>query len=295
MNIEMNLVSDWQDIIIEDMVADGLRFSKSTQKDLLVIRYFTYLRKKGGVTRKRRLHLAKEFNCPLHLKNGFDKLIDVLENGQDISPYLSKMVDKISFFDGMFNDWGVLHLHLGDHPDEKDGNYVARTGPVLFLYLNENEAYLINVYEHGSWTDKSVLQTVYDNWPELIEPYIFKGVKELQYQITEENHEKLRKKGYTVMLELKDISGNAIILAPPGLGITASRDAMHDVRSYKRTVNDIRRLEQDIRENPQLIQTLFKDSMADALQLRLVLENNNLYVIEQTTQMKVDQYIIRSV
>lgn len=61
----MDFVSDWQDLLISDMTAEGLRFSSATQKDLLVIRYFTHLRRKGGQSlRPRRVHRSNEFVCP---------------------------------------------------------------------------------------------------------------------------------------------------------------------------------------------------------------------------------------
>ncbi len=107
------------------------------------------------------MYIGLENLCAL--PNGLNQLVGILEKGQDISPYLSKQVDNISAIDGMFNDWGVLHLHLGDQPNPKDGRYIARTGPLLFLYLMQDNAYLINIYQHGDWTDKSILQTVQDN------------------------------------------------------------------------------------------------------------------------------------
>jgi hypothetical protein len=188
MNIEMDFLSDWHDIMIGDMTADGLQFSSTISKDLLVIRYFTHLRKKGGQTpRPRRVHLSKEFVCPPELSTGFNQLVDVLQKGQDVSPYISKQVDNISAIDGMFNDWGIIHLHLGDRLDPRDGRYIVRTGPLLFLYLMADDAYLINIYEHGNWTDKSILQTVQDNWPELIKPFVLNGVIGLSHQPQKSN------------------------------------------------------------------------------------------------------------
>jgi hypothetical protein len=292
MNVEMDFVSDWQDIMISDMTAEELRFSSAIPKDLLVIRYFTYLRKKGGQSlRPRRVHRSNEFVCPPELLTGLNQLVDVLEQGKDISPYLSKQVDNISAIDGMFNDWGVLHLHLGDRPDVRDGRFIARTGPLLFLYLFNDDAYLINVYEHGDWTDRSILQTVQDNWPELIKPFVLKGAIGLSYQYTEEQHAVLRNAGLSVILELKDVNGDTLVIAPPGLGITASRDAIQDVRAYHGQIKELRKIEAFIHDNPGLFQNAFKGNVPDPLRLKFVHEDNNWSVAEQSTGAKFDLFM----
>ncbi|MGD6831000.1 hypothetical protein ACQCT5_02465 [Sutcliffiella halmapala] len=284
MNVEMDFVSDWQDIMIDDMTTDGLQFSSTMPKDSLVIRYFTYLRKKGGQTpRPRRVHRSNEFVCPPELLTGLNQLVDLLENGQDISPYLSKQIDNISAIDGMFNDWGVLHLHLGDRPDARDGRFIVRTGPLLFLYLMKDDAYLINVHEHGDWADKSILQTVQDNWPDLIKPYVLKGVIGLSHQYTEEQHADFRNAGVAVILELKDVNGDTLVIAPPGLGITTSRDAMQDVRTYQGQVKELRKIEDYVLENDCLFQETFNGNTPDPLCLKLVHEDEKWSVIEQST------------
>lgn len=163
MEIEMDLVSNWQDNLIEDMKGNGLQFSTSSPKDLLIKRYFTYLRKKGG-TKPRKVHKSKEFVCPPAHIDGLQKLEHAVRTSGDISPYLSTKVGDITFLDRMFNEWNILHLHLGNKPYPKDERFIDRTGPLLFLYLHENDAYFINVYEHQKdWTNKSVLQILFNN------------------------------------------------------------------------------------------------------------------------------------
>ena len=289
MNIEMNLLSDWQDIIINKMVREGLQFSRDINKSLLIIRYFTYLRKKGGqISTPRRIHISKEFVCPTELKTGFDKIVDVLRTGQDISPYLSTQVDKITKFDEMFNDWGVLHLHLGDRPYPRDARYIERTGSLLFLYLMPQDAYLINIYEHGDWTDKSILQIVQDNWPELIAPYIMKGAKSLSHQYTEREHAELRKAGVCILMELKDHNGDTFVIAPPGLGMTTSKDPVQDVRRHDEDATAIQNIERHIRDNPKCIEKAFNGKAPETVILKLIYQSNNWSIVEQTTSTIIE-------
>lgn len=287
MNVQMDFLSDWQNIMIEEIKEVGLSYSPATFTDSLIIKYFTYQRKKGGSPRPRRVHMSNRFSYPPELENGLKRLIDTLKKGEDISPYFSKQVDKISSIDGMFNDWGVLHLHLGDGIDPANGRYVTRTGPLLFLYLHEEDAYLINVYEHGDWTDRSVLQTAFDNWPELIEPYVLKGAIGLSPPYTEEDHARLRAAGLNVAMELKDNEGNTFVIAPPGFGQTASRDAFADVRAYHQSINTIRAIERDLLEKPQSFETLFGGNKPESVRLKLIRDNDKFYIIEQSTNTKL--------
>ena len=221
------------------MDANGPHFTRETPNDLLIIRYYTYLRKTGGSPRPRRVHFSKEFVCPHDLLIGLNQLVSVLEKGENISPYFSRKVDNICEIDGMFNEWGVLHLHLGDRPYLKDARFIARTGPLLFLYLKEDDAFLINVYQHGDWTVKSILHTVHDNWPELIEPFILRRETGLSFQYTEKQHSLLKSKGITTMLELSDVNGNPFMLVPPSHG----KDSFQDVHAYNLELKKIRQIE----------------------------------------------------
>ncbi|WP_190945351.1 hypothetical protein [Paenibacillus sp. UASWS1643] len=279
----MDFVSDWHDIIIGDIEEKGLRYSRTTPKELLVIKYFTYLRKTGGTPHPRRVHRSNEFVCPSHLQNGLSQLIHCLENGTSISPYFSRAIDDISKIDRMFNDWGVLHLHLGDKPDQRDQRLIERTGPLLFLYLQKDDAYLINVYWHGDWTDRSILQTMYDNWPELIEPYILKSLKKgakLVHQLTENELHEARGEGSLVLQELTDENGFPFVIIPPTFGMTTSRDASQDVSSYDKFVELLLHLESHFKKNHEL----FEGNIANPLRLKLIRDIDNMfYVVEQST------------
>lgn len=219
---------------------------------------------------------------------GLNPLINILEQGQDISPYLSKQVDNISVIDGMFNEWGVLHLHLGNRPDARDEQFIARTGPLLFLYLMEDDAYLINVYEHGDWTDKSIFQTMQNNWPELLKPFVLNGVIRLSHEYTEEQPAALRTAGISVVHKLEDINGDSMVIAPPGLGITTSRDAIQDVRTYHGQIRELRKIEESVHDNLGLFQNAVEGNLPDPLRLELVQENNTWSIVEPATGVKFD-------
>ncbi|MBV1821457.1 hypothetical protein L0P54_10115 [Anaerosalibacter bizertensis] len=288
--IQMDFVKDWQEEILKDIKKEGIQIPNDIRTDSLIIKYFTYLRKKG-TGQPYHIHKSKEFKCPSELKYGLNQIIYILEYGGDISPYLSKQVDELEN-DGMFNDWGVLHFHLGKEM-EKNNKYVKRTGPLLFVYFKENNAYLINIYKHGDWTKKEVLQIMYDNWPELIEPFIMKEVQGLSTSFTEKEHQELRKSGVATIMELKNRKGNNVVIMPPGLGITTSRDALIDVRNYDYEVDKIHSLEDLIKREISLIKDLMqKESIEIPEKFIFCLARNQgkWYIKEKNTNLILEYY-----
>lgn len=289
-NIDMNLVANWQDEMIKEMREASLRFSDALPKDSLIIKYFTYLRKKGD-EKPKNIHKSKEFTCPAEYQEGLGDIERILTQGEDISPYLSKDVDKLKN-DLMFNDWGVLHLHLGKNLEENN-KYIERTGPLLFIYSKESNVYFINIFQHQEWTKKEVIQILYSNWPELLEPYIqkTKGFKGLEPQYTEEQHLALRKQGMVVFLELTDEEGNKFPLMPPGMGIATSGDAINDVRAYQEQINTINNIEDNVKNNISMVEDVMKKSKMDipeTFKFKLIYQENKWLIEEENTKLLLD-------
>lgn len=286
MEIKMNLQTDMKEILLKDIHSAGLQYNPQTSTDTIIIRYFNYERKKGGPMRPRTVHKSREFSCPHAVQCGLDRLIRVLESGQDISPYMSTQVDRISFMDDMFNDWGVLHLHLGERL-RPDGRFIERTGPILFLYLPEqtDDAYLINIYQHHEWAKTSVPQTMYDNWPHLMN--VLNGVQGTTFTYSESQHQRLRQAGYKVLTQITDHNGNPIVANAPGVGQVASRDSIIDVKNFDHRMNELRRMENEIRANFQPIEALYSGQPPNSIELKLIRDNGQYAIVDQQTGRKI--------
>jgi len=61
--------------------------------------------------------------------------------------------------DLLLADWGIHHLHLSP---TNDG---ARTADLLFAVFRPDDAYLLQILPHGSWTDESLVAIIARNWP----------------------------------------------------------------------------------------------------------------------------------
>jgi hypothetical protein len=151
----------------------------STQE--LVVRYLNWL-SRGVRARPRKVHVSAKLNAnPLRssaqYKGAVDALIAEISTGADLQPHLSRAM-TIGYqapqtgpkkllaqrdLDLLLNDWGVHHLHLSTTV-EADG-FVTRTGPLLFAVFRPDDAYLVDIFKHGSWSDRGVVETIVREWP----------------------------------------------------------------------------------------------------------------------------------
>lgn len=129
-------------------------------------------------TRPRQLMMSPRFRAqrqtlPARLQKGLRYLLQDVESGGDLRPYLSTQVDHLKVADGLLNQWGIHHFHLGAperHP--KNERYVARTGELLFAVLIDKTFRTIGVLEHNqTFGGVAVLNEFLRGWPELVEPY----------------------------------------------------------------------------------------------------------------------------
>ncbi len=157
-------------------------------------------------------------------KGALAAIIASIQSGADLKPHLSRGI-KIAHDpaadatgklgrrmdrDLLIADWGVHHLHLST-TIESDG-FVSRTGDLLFAAFTPDDAYLINIYPHGSWALKEVLETTVRNWPEaglLSRVHYVVGLLTQEY--TDEERWALRNAGTTGPLEI-----DGKVYMPPG-------------------------------------------------------------------------------
>lgn len=130
----------------------------------------------------RRVHIS----CGFYETDGYkrnqgviDALLKRVANGQDLTPQLSRGVDKAYVsprsadgklrkrrpdVDGLLAERGIHHLHLS--LDVGPDGYSRRTNDLLFVVFRPEEAYVVAVYPHsGAWTKRALVETCVRNWP----------------------------------------------------------------------------------------------------------------------------------
>jgi hypothetical protein len=156
---------------------------------------------------------------------------DLLRHGGDLKPYLSKKIQlepDESNPDWLFLDWRIHHFHLGNLSENMDS--VSRTRQVLFVYIYEHEAVLLDVRDHGKsnpliWVDTDLLRLLRDVRPDLLSRLEAKGVTGVNRSWSQEERASLRPKGANEILEVdgKFYCGLGGFISTAGTGVYFGR------------------------------------------------------------------------
>lgn len=170
----------------------------------------------------RQILKSKSFTCCPKHHDALAQIEQIIHEGGDITPYLSKNIKRLNYNDAMLNDWGIHHLHFGIRI-ERDG-FVDRTDMLLYCRFEEGYAYFIAVLPHGSWAKQKLVKTIHENWPALIDRYRIRGV--IGERITDEEIKALRKVNVNLFVEIED----GVAYLPIGGGTLSSGENILDVR-----------------------------------------------------------------
>ena len=210
MKLQVNFVGDWIDSLRESLFDEwGYDVSKVTDDEIPQL-YFNAVNRHPQA-KVRKVVLSDTFSCPRELETGWKLLRTRVEDGEDLTPNLSKLVNKIRYKDLMLNDWGIHHFHLGD---KMEGSFVNRNKPLLFALLKDDKFYVIDIYDHSSWLDRDIIEVIHRNWPKAIENKIIRGVQESK-GLSEDQQYKFRKSGINLPITVDD--GTTYFLIGGGL------------------------------------------------------------------------------
>ena len=223
MNIVCNLYNQWIAAIRQEMTNVGVDHSALNDQEC-AIRWHSWKRRVVPA-RKRSVKKAGGFSCPGHLEKGLAALEHAIESGDDIWPWQSKLIDTPSFEDGLYNDFGIVHFHLGEGFDTR--GYINRTGELLFAVVDPKSVYEIGIYHHGDWYDLDLLDIIDHNWPHLLDPVTIQGIDVANCPTTRDEVKALREAKITTIVKLK--SGR--IVAPLGGGIATDGTSIEAVRA----------------------------------------------------------------
>lgn len=105
-------------------------------------------------------------------------------------------------FDHMYYDFGIHHLHLSFDIDQKTKKLFKGTEHLLAVYVNEDEAFFIDVIGHNEWHLQSRLALIHNERPDLIEHRVVDYLKgEI---LTDEEILVLRENGYSYLLDINN-------------------------------------------------------------------------------------------
>ena len=216
------------------------------------------------------------------INDGIDSVQKKLEQGDDVTPHMSEKILKGTFTDRLFSDWGIYHLHLGL---SMEGNFIKRTKEVLFLVIKENRAYFIDVREHGIsgepyvFSQLDLLQTLADEFPEVMEPFEVKHVVDISLDITDPAEiDKCRKAGLSLPYKINDKIYDSM-----GGGITSASTSVRVVEETDRLLRWADDKEKCINKKRDKIDAVFSQKSinyeADKADFHLCIDGNRFLLL----------------
>ncbi|WP_434707256.1 hypothetical protein J3P75_15000 [Pseudomonas sp. R1-1] len=241
MLLQTDFVKDWHTELQRIMEQEwAMDLSQVPAHDLAAL--FFHAMRRRIEPRPRIIKLSTSFSCPAPHASGWASLRRKIEDGNDLSPHLSLQIEKVMAKDPLLFDWGIYHLHLGESAHPNNGNFVERTGPVLFGFPTKEIFHAIGIYEHGAWSDSSVIETLHSNWPELTTGAKLHGVASLTGNYTDEDRAKLRAAGVNLITPLSD----GTFITALGGGYSTNGISTSGVRAADREEDKIRGIQDQI-------------------------------------------------
>lgn len=177
----------------------------------VVTRYITYIREcvYYPVTVIESKEVKSEIKNYPELVSGYNEIKDRLQKGEGVQPYLSTKAYELRP-DDLYNDWQILHLHLGVVQGNKKKS--KRSNLTLRMYVENLKAYFICLEPHKSYANSELLKIMYENWPEIIERHELKGIT-LDKELSEDDIIKYRNKGIMSLPSFVDNEGKSHVIA----------------------------------------------------------------------------------
>lgn len=154
--------------------------------------------------------------------------------GSNVNFFQSKRLFQTRFHDHLLYEWNIFHFHLSTQL-ERGSKFVKQTNPLLFVYIDDKEAILLDVQNHidGIFADEKWLEILDSNFPHILEPYLHANIVDISPKVNSIERQTLWNKGIT--LGMTKVNGK--IFHSPGIGRATSG---HSIIVIK-TTNEILR------------------------------------------------------
>lgn len=164
-NIVMDLYADFAAACSKELQAAGYTPPGGTTADL--IRAYANVKHRRVSVRPRKVHKAS-YSVPSPLAAGEQAFLAAVAAGDDLLPHQSTRLEDHAFDDGMLNDFGIHHFHLGTVPYARNPKFRDRRDPLLFAVVRPDDLYVIGYYKHQEWAKRDLLDVIHAMWPDLL-------------------------------------------------------------------------------------------------------------------------------
>jgi hypothetical protein len=187
---------------------------------------------------------ALDLLIPSKYQSAYELIKQDILSGESLKKYQSRKLKTLDYDDDMLSHWGIQHLHLGLEV-QSDG-YIERTDDLLFVFFKESKAYIVGIYNHTSWCDMDIIESIHKNWPSELAVYKSNSTAPA---LTQEQYKTLRSKNACCNIVVSD--GTEYM--PPGGGVTANGAPMTGTFNSQKIINMFNVYFETIKENIELI------------------------------------------
>ncbi|UDM62848.1 hypothetical protein KIJ96_06305 [Pseudoalteromonas piscicida] len=227
------------------------------------------------------VHISSKLTSEPKIKD----IVSKLSNGENINNLLSNRVrktDQAKFADLLLSEWGIHHFHFQEH----------RSSELLFIFFTDADAYVIDILEHekrdGSivtWTNTDLIQTMHDNWPELMKQYVYKVESTTQALSIEERRALRSRSSFTTV-----VVDDGTEYFPMGGGFTSSRHSVLAVSKANYFIGEVERQQLNITQNKASVcEALLHLTSSPELTLKLD-ENLCPFIVEVKSNKLINFY-----
>jgi hypothetical protein len=266
----------------------GLRIPIKRRIDEMLLDYLT-IHKKIVRPRKRKILTNPELADKLttHDKRKEIEIIrSRLETGKDVNFFQSKKLFQSQFHDHLLYEWNIFHFHLSMEK-EKKSNFVKQTDQLLFVYIDNDTAILLDSENHrpGIFGDEKWLRLIDNYFPEILEPYINEGIVNVYPELKPIDRQKFWDYGYS--LGFTKVNGK--IVSSPGVGRTTSGHSMLVVKTHNEILRWLFTLNEHFEKYYREICEAFEIN-PDNAKYKLAFGEGTLELIEVTTKISILTY-----
>ena len=247
-------------------------------------------RKRFIHAKKRMVHLSNEargtiLNLAPTLHKDAQILLELIRAGGALTPHLSR--DVAVFYqpkpvpfasnkvlrkairrrdhDMLLYEWDVHHLHLSDTLDKsRTGGFTVRGNLLLYVVFRWDDAFVINVRDHGSFAAKALAEIVHP----------LHGIVGLSHHITDEGRKSLRSHG--ISSPFFEHRGKYYGL---GMGYASDGSSIRATMRANQTVLAARKCDEILAKNPSIFRRHLKIKAAQPIDLRCVLRADDDWAI----------------
>ncbi len=288
--IQVSLMKDLKSLLLEQLKNGGFRFDRTLPVDAIAKQYFN-IRISEIDSRPRKLHFSKQFSARQlteKQKTAIDKIVSRAREGRNLAPYLSKYFLNPDNKDPLLFDWKIHHLHLGINPDVSDPRFIERTGDLLYVRVDPDDMYLIDILDHDEidgFANKRLIEIIHQNWPQILARWKFSTLQQPSENLTNQQIHVVREKCAMVFITVLD----GTVYMPSGGGYVANGTSMQVIQCTDRVLAHISFYQQQILDSAQVIRdkvTEIKGACPKYLKMRLQSWNeHSVQVLETKTNI----------